>query len=76
MLLFAYPDSRAHIVPPERLDEQTESYRRMAFLLALNPFFSYEEQGDLETWQILGGLYWRQTRRGEFAQQGFLWNVF
>ena len=37
MLLFAYPGSRAHIVPPERLDEQTESYRRMAFLLALNP---------------------------------------
>jgi len=37
LLLLAYPDSRAHIVPPEELAEQTESYRRMAFLLALNP---------------------------------------
>ena len=38
-LIFLFPGSatQAHIVPPEKLHPVVESYRRMTFLLNLNP---------------------------------------
>ena len=39
---------RAHIVPPENLHPVVESYRRMTFLLNLNPVLWEKVQGDFE----------------------------
>ncbi len=46
--LFVGSEARAHIVPPEDLHPMAESYRRLEFLLALNPLPWAEVERDLQ----------------------------
>ena len=48
ILLSLGGEIRAHIVPPEKLHPVVESYRRMTFLLNLNPVLWEKVQGDFE----------------------------
>lgn len=54
--------AEAHIVPPERLHPVTESYRRMGFLLSLNPVLWDEVKSDAAV--IADGLEAVEPDRG------------
>src|SRR5262245_28709185 len=54
LLVLATPMARAHVVPPEQFHPVVESYRRMTFLLNLNPVLWDEVKTDAA--QIATGL--------------------
>src|SRR5580765_5970856 len=48
LLALAAPPARAHVVPPEQFHPVVESYRRLTFLLNLNPVLWDEVKTDAD----------------------------